>query len=176
MARAAKKIDRLEHGMRLKEEPLRLRGWLEYQLKDARTGQIVQKGKSSNVVTFKGRSQALMAIGSATQPLIRWMMLGTHTSATNSSQTGLGAFFSIIDSTRATTAMTTATDGPCTFTLAASWNTNETHLSSSAINEFALLNSSTTAAGMTMFNRVTTGSVINFGNTNTLSCTITITN
>lgn len=161
----------------MKEQPLRLRGWLEYQLRDARSGEIVRKGRSKNVVTYIGRSFALKAIASATQPLIQWMMLGTDAAATNATQTALGSFFSIINSTRATTGMTTsAAAANITFTLAASWNSNETHANSTAINEFALLNSSTTSGTMTMFNRVTTSSPINFQSTNTLAVTITITN
>ena len=170
---------RAQTARKIRERPLRLRGFLEYQLRDARTGELVRKGKSKNVVTAVGRGWALKQIiaapGAATQ-ILSWMMLGTDAAATASNSSQLGAYFSVINSTRATTASTTATNSACTFSLAASWNSNETHASSTSISEFALLNSSTTSGTMTMFNRVTTGTPINFQNTNTLSVTITITN
>jgi hypothetical protein len=162
----------------LRERPLRLRGFLEYELRDARTNEVVRRGKSKNVVTAIGRGGALKSVFVATQALHQWMMLGTDASATASNSTALGGYFSIINSTRATTATTTATNSACTFTLAASWNSTETHASSTnpGISEFALLNSSATGASMTMFNRVTTSAAIVFTTSNTLAVTITITN
>lgn len=173
------KARKIKHNTQLKEEPLRLRGYLEYVLRDARTGDVLRRGRSKNVVTAIGRAWALKQIiaapGAATQ-ILSWMMLGTDSSAPASNSSQLGGYFSIINSTRATTASTTATNSPCTFTLAASWASNETHASSTSIGEFALLNSSTTSGTMTCFNRVTTSPVINFQSTNTLAVTITITN
>jgi hypothetical protein len=164
----------------LRERPLRLRGFLEYELRNARTNEVVRRGKTKNVVTAIGRGYALKQIiaGAQTANLIQWMMLGTDASATASNSTALGGYFSIINSTRATTATTTATNSACTFTLAASWNSTETHASSTnpGISEFALLNSSATGASMTMFNRVTTSAAIVFTTSNTLAVTITITN
>src|SRR5262245_54259297 len=89
---------RIKHLNQVKEEPLRLRGHLEYVLRNARTGEIVQRGKSKNVVTAVGRSWALKQIiaapGAATQ-ILGWLAMGTDAAATASNSSQLGAYFSI---------------------------------------------------------------------------------
>jgi hypothetical protein len=170
MKRQLKQTDQLQ------EEPLKLRGYLEYCLRDARTGRIVQRGKKHNVITAIGRSYALKQIIAtpAATNILGWLALGTGAGATASNSSALGGYFSI--KALGTTASTTATDSACTFTGAVSWASSDTHLSSSQISEFSLWNSSTTSATATMFNRLTTGTPINFATSNTLAVTITITN
>lgn len=171
-------LKRLEQNEPLQDNVLRLRGFLEYCLRDARSGRIVRRGKGENVVVFTGRNFALKQLVSGqvqSAQVLQWLALGTSSGATNSSQSNLAGYFSIKGGTDATTGITaTATDAACTFTLAVSWNSTQTHASSSAIAEFALYNSSGTN-GATMFNRLTTAA-INFSSTNTLAVTITITN
>lgn len=159
----------------LEDNLLRLRGALEYCLRDARTGRIVRRGKKHNVITAVGRSYALKQIIAApVTNILGWMALGTAAGATASNSSNLAGYFSI--KALGTTASTTGTDSACTFTGAVSWASSDTHTSSNSISEFALYNSSTTTGGATMMNRLTTGTPINFATSNTLAITITITN
>lgn len=176
-AKTKTQLKHLEQGEPLYDDALKLRGYLEYCLRDARSGRIVRRGKGKNVVVFFGRSYALKQLVSGnvqSAQVLQWLALGTSSGATNSSQSQLDGYFSIKGGASATTAITTNTNAACTFTLAVSWASDQTHASSSAIGEFALYNSSGTA-GATMFNRLQT-TAINFASTNTLAVTVTITN
>lgn len=154
------------------EDVIKLRGQLEYELRDARSGEIIQKGKSPNVVTFWGRSYVIDRIVSNVETdLIKRIALGTDATATNATQTVLAGYFSIAS---ITLAKTTANNAAPYFRATVSWASDGTHASSSSISEFALYNSTDT--GGVMFNRVTTGTPINFGSTNTLAVTLTVSN
>ena len=143
-----------------------LRGALEYALKDARTGRIVQQGRRENTVVTVGRAWILNRIGSDDSHNIDRLYLGTGTTAPDTSQTALANSFSSKAAGTISDAGTTA--NPPYYTFAASWASSDTHDSSSAINEFGLFASST------MVGRVTTSSTINFGTSNTLAVTYTL--
>jgi hypothetical protein len=146
-----------------------MRGAIEYALRNAATGEIIQRGRSKNTVVTVGRAWILNRIGSNDANVIDRIKLGTSTTAPATSQTDLQNSFASKSAGTVSNAGTTA--NPPYYTFAASWNSNETHASSSAINEFGLF-----AANGTMVGRVTTGSTINFGSTNTLSVTYTLSN
>lgn len=157
-------------------DPLKLRGYLEYVLRDARTGEIVSRGKKKNTVSCTGRGWALAKLtgGSSNAGVLTTLAIGSSSTAPSSNDTQLGGYATI--RALGTTALTTATNTACTFTGAASFASNETWTNSSQIGEFALYNSSATGGGGTMFNRVNTATYINFATSNTLAVTITITN
>ena len=41
---------------------IKLRGYLEYQLRDSVTGEIVRSGRKGNTVTFSGRNWSMQRI------------------------------------------------------------------------------------------------------------------
>jgi hypothetical protein len=146
-----------------------LRGSLEYVLRNALTGEIVQQGKSHNLVVSAGRQWMLNRLGSTDSNVIDRIKLGTGTTAPATTQTDLANSFS--SKTAATVSAAGTTASPPYFSFSASWASNETHSSSSAINELGLF-----AANGTMVGRLTTTPTINFGNTNTLAITYNLSN
>jgi hypothetical protein len=155
-------------------DSFKLRGELEFVLRNAQTGEIVQRGKKANTVSCSGRGWALQKIqNSADTTYLRLIAIGSNSSAAASNQSALGASATI--RALGTTALTTATDSACTFTGAASFASNETWTNSSQIGEFALYNAASISSG-TMFNRLNTATYINFATSNTLAITVTITN
>jgi len=156
-------------------DTFKLRGQLEYVLRDSRTGVIVERGKHHNVVTATGRGFALGRLVSASNTsLLTAIAVGSTTTAPTSNDTALGAWATARTFNVGTT-LTSATNTACTFAAAASWASNETWTNSSQIGEFALI-WGTTSNAFTLFNKITTGSFINFGTSNTLAVTISITN
>ena len=159
-------------------DTFKMRGYLEYVLRDAVTGEIVQKGKKHNVVTANGRGNALAKMtttSNATSQCLSAIAIGSTTTAPTSNDGALGAWATARTFNVGTT-LTTATNTPCTFQAAASWASNETWTNSSQIGEFALILGTTSSAGAYLFNHITTGSFINFATSNTLAVTISITN
>jgi len=159
----------------LKKDHIKFRGYLEFVLKDARTGKIVAKGKKHNTVTAGGRGWAMARLtpGSNAQVLSAIAIGSISSTAPSSTQTALGGYMTVRNF--GTTGLTSATNTACTFYGAVSFNTNETFAGSSQIGEFAIYNSASTGSG-TMFNRVVTASYINFATSNTLAVSISITN
>jgi hypothetical protein len=156
-------------------DSFKMRGYLEFVLRDSRTGEIVQKGQRHNVVTAAGRGYALgRVVSSSNTSLLTAIAVGSTTTAPTSNDTGLGAWATAKTFNVGTT-LTTATNTACTFSAAASWASDQTWTNSSQIGEFALI-LGTTSNAYTGFNHITTGSFINFGTSNTLAVTITITN
>lgn len=156
------------------KDQLKLRGYLEFVLRDARTGRIVKRGKKENTVTASGRGWALNKLTPTSDAqVLSAIAIGSNSaSAPSSNQTALVSYATIRNF--GTTALTSATNTACTFMGAVSFNTNETWANSSQIGEFAIYNSSD--SGGTMFNRLTTGAYINFATSNTLAISISITN
>lgn len=148
---------------------IKLRGALEYILANARTGEIVQRGKNENTVVTVGRAWMLKRLGSNNAQVIDRIYLGTDTTAPATGDTALGGSFSSKSAGTISTAGTT--DNPPYATFAASWASNETHDSSSAINEFGLFTDEPVMVG-----HVTTGSTINFSTSNTLAVTYKLSN
>lgn len=144
-----------------------LRGAIEYALRDAATGSIVQQGAEDNIVVTVGRVWMLARIGSNDSHNIDRVGLGTGTTAPATSQTGLANSFSTKTGTMSSAQYTS---NPPSYELQVSWASNETHSSSSAINEFGLF------ASDTMVGRLTTSAAINFGSTNTLAISYRLSN
>jgi hypothetical protein len=158
-------------------DSLKLRGYLEYVLRDARTGKVVKRGKHHNTVSCWGRGWALERLTpSSNAQVLSSIAIGSNSgTAPASNQSALVSYMTIKNF--GTTALTTATNSACTFTGAVSFASNETWTNSSQIGEFAIYNSaSTNNAAAAMFNRLTTSAYINFATSNTLAITITITN
>jgi hypothetical protein len=159
-----------------KSDSLKLRGYLEYVLRDARTGNVVGKGKKKNTVTASGRGWALERLGAGSNALILTAIaIGSVSAAPASNDTAMGGYMTI--KTIGTTGLTTATNSACTWTAAVSFASDGTWDGSSQIGEFAVYNqTATNGASAVMFNHVNTETYINFGTSNTLAVTITITN
>ena len=157
---------------------LQLRGYLEYVLRDARPGptygQVVKRGRKENTVQFGGRGWALARLCSASNAqILSAIAIGSVSTAPTSSDNSMGGYQTIRNF--GTQGLTTSTNAACTFTGAVSFDSNETWTNSSQIGEFAIYNSASTGSGQ-MFNHLNTNPYINFGTSNTLAITITITN
>ena len=148
---------------------IKLRGALEFALRDAASGEIVQQGRAENIVVTVGRAWILNRIGSSDANTIDRIYLGTGTAAPATGNTQLANSFSSKAAGTISAAGTTA--NPPYYQFSASWASNETHASSSVINEFGLF-----GANATMVGRLTTSSTINFGSTNTLALTYNLSN
>ena len=169
-----------ERPIRTLHDSIKLRNYLEFVLRDARSGRIVRKGKTFNTVTCWGRGWALERLTpSSNANVISWMAFGSNSAtAPASNQSTLVSYATI--KILGTTGLTTSTNAVCTFTGAVSFASNETFSGSGQIGEFALYNASNTtitgAGAACMFNRLITSTYINFATSNTLAVTITITN
>jgi hypothetical protein len=155
-------------------DSLKMRGFLEYVLRDARTGEIVRQGRKENTVQFGGRGWALKRIVSSDAQVLSAIAIGSSSTAPTSSDNSLVAYTTI--AVFGTTGLTTSTNAACTFTGAVSFDSNGTWTNSSQIGEFGIYNSNASGGGAQVFNRLNTTPYINFGTSNTLSLTITITN
>jgi len=157
----------------LTDDAFKLRGYLEWVLRDAVTGKVVKRGRKQNTVTAGGRGWALARItpGSNAQVLSA-IAIGSVSAAPTSNDSALAGYMTII--AFGTTGLTSATNTACTFTGAASFASNETWSGSSQIGEFGLYNSA--GSGGVLFNRLNTTTYINFATSNTLAITVTITN
>jgi hypothetical protein len=156
-------------------DALKMRGYLEFCLRDARSGEVVRRGKHHNTVTCWGRGWALERLTpSSNAQVLSSIAIGSNSAtAAASNQSALVSYMTIKNF--GTTGLTTATNSACTFTGAISFASNETWSNSSQIGEFAIYNSASTGSGA-MFNRIITSAYINFATSNTLAVTITITN
>jgi len=163
----------LKHKSQIKHDSFKLRGYLEYVLRDSITGEVVRRGKKHNTVTASGRGWALERLISASNAqILSAIAIGSSSTAPTSNDSNLPGYATIRNF--GTQGLTTATNTACTFTGAVSFASNETWTNSSSIYEFGIYNSATSAGRL--FNRLTTGTPINFATSNTLAITITITN
>ena len=128
------------------QDHLKLRGYLEFVLRDARTGKIVKRGKKHNTVTCWGRGWALQRLTPASNAqVLSAIAIGSVSAvAPASNQSALQGYMAIRNF--GTTGLTTATNTACTFMGAVSFNTNETFTGSSQIGEFAIYNSASTGS------------------------------
>lgn len=167
-----------ERPIRTLHDSIKLRNYLEFVLRDARSNKIVKKGKTFNTVTCWGRGWALARLTPASNAqVLSWLAIGSNSAtAPASNQSQLVSYATI--KAFGTTGLTTSTNAACTFTGAVSFASNETFSGSNQIGEFAVYNSSLTTdnTNACMFNRLTTSTYINFATSNTLAITITITN
>lgn len=148
---------------------IKLRGSLEYALKDAATGEVVQGGSKNNQVVTVGRAWMLDRLHTNDSQTIDRIYLGTHTTGYDTGDTALGASFSSATFDNVSNASTTANPPYLEFYI--SWDSDETHANSSAINEFGLFTDEPVMIG-----RVTTSSTIDFDSTNTLAITYRLSN
>jgi hypothetical protein len=148
-------------------DAIRLRGMLEYVLRDAVTGEVVQRGKKHNIVTYAGRLWAHDKIIHTTTDglILSAIAIGSVSTMPTTADTSLGGFGVI--------KVASVTTGPGLWQGAVSFNSNETWLGSTQIGEFGIYNSSATA-GATLFNHAVTSPYINFGPQNSFSCTMSI--
>src|SRR4030095_1487342 len=159
---------------RTQVDHFKLRGYLEYVVRDAKTGEVVQRGKKKNTVTAGGRGWALARIMSGSNAqILSSIAIGSVSTAPTSNDSNLAGYDTIANA--GTQGLTTATNTACTYTMAVSFASNQTWTNSTRIGEFALYNSSATA-GATMFNRLNTTTYINFATRNTFAITVKITN
>lgn len=143
------------------------RGALEFALMD-RGGKVIERGRQVNSVVTVGRALILKRIGSNDAHVIDTLYLGKSDQTPATGLTALSQSFSSKVVGTSSTAGCTANPPYATF--AASWASNETHASSSAIKEFGLYMSDT------MLGYLTTATAINFSSTNTLAITYTLSN
>lgn len=163
----------LKHRSSIRHDHFKLRGYLEYILRDAATGEVIRRGGKKNTVTASGRGWALERLISASNvQILSAIAIGSSSTAPTSNDSNLPGYATIRNF--GTQGLTTATNTACTFTGAVSFASNETWTNSSQIYEFGIYNSATSAGRL--FNRLTTGTPINFATSNTLAITITITN
>jgi hypothetical protein len=163
----------IKHRSQIKHDRFKLRGYLEYVLRDAVTGEVVKRGSKKNVVTAGGRGWALERLTpSSNAQVLSAIAIGSVSTAPTSNDSALGGYQTIRNF--GTTGLTTATNTACTFTGAVSFASNETWTNSSQIGEFGIYNSA--ASGGRLFNHLNTATYINFATSNTLAITITITN
>lgn len=144
-----------------------LRGAIEYALRDAGSGELVQGGSANNIVVSVGRVWMLNRLMSNNASVIDRVGLGTGTSVVGVSNTELANSFSTKTGTMSSAQYTSY---PPSYELQVSWASNETHASSSAINEFGLY------ASGTLVGRLSTSAGINFGSTNTLAISYRLSN
>ncbi len=158
-----------------KHDSFKLRGYLEYVLRDAVTGEVVRRGKKKNTVTAWGRGYALARLTPGSNAsVLSAIAIGSVSTAPSSNDTALAGYMTIKNF--GTTGITSATNTACTFTGAISFASDQTWTGSSQIGEFAMYNSAATGGGAVMLNRLNTATYINFATSNTLSITVTITN
>src|SRR4030095_736741 len=68
--RKRKMKTQLKHRSQVRHDHFKLRGYLEYVLRDAVTGEVVGRGKKKNTVTASGRGWALERLVSASNAQI----------------------------------------------------------------------------------------------------------
>jgi hypothetical protein len=149
---------------------IKLRGAIEYAIKDASDGRVIDHIRGENVVLTVGRTWILQKLNSNsnTQILTR-IYLGSSSTAASNTQSGLLA--SAASQTFNVGVTDNATSSAPHTIFCASWNSNETFTSSSVINEIGLYAGAGTAVG-----RYVTASAINFASTNTLTVSYTLSN
>jgi hypothetical protein len=158
-----------------KTDSLKMRGYLEYCLRDARTGEVVQRGKGHNTVTCGGRGWALARLTPGSNAsILAGLAIGSISSLTPASNQSNLAGYMTIQTFNGGTTLASATNTTANLQCACSFASNETWSGSSQIGEFGLYNNA--ASTGVLFNRVTTSTYINFATSNTLAITITITN
>lgn len=163
---------------RKKNQPMdriALRGCLEYQLRNAFTGDVLQKGNGDNHVLFVGRAWALRKVCESTMAatdVISSMSLGTTSSGYATSNSKLAGYFTFLTMTGA---MNTATNAsPYVQFTGSIESTNLTITGYNQIWEMGLAN---TTGDVSMFSRyVTTGTCINATTSNQLLFTYTVSN
>lgn len=148
-------------------DAIKLRGYLEYQLRDALTGEIVQQGYNDNIVVTKGRVWMLARLMSDNANVIDRMYLGNDTQVAQTALTALSASFS---SKAGTMSSAQYTSNPPSYELQCSWDSDGTHANSTAIKEFGLYVSEGTMVGYL------TVDTINFQSTNTLAVSYRLSN
>ena len=152
-----------------------LRGCLEFQLKNAFTGDVIQKGRGKNHVLYVGRSWALRKICESTMAatdVLSSMALGTTSSGYATSNSDLAGYFTFLTMAGAlTTALTASPYVQFTGSI------ESTNLSATGYNQIWEMGMATTVGDPTLFSRyITTGTCINATTSNQLLFTYSISN
>ena len=151
-----------------------LRGCLEFQLKNAFTGDVIQKGRGKNHVLYVGRSWALRKICEATMAasdVLSSMAMGSGTTAAATSHTDLLAYFTYLTMTGAL--VTSPTASPYVQFTGSIESTNLSVVGYNSIREMGM---ATTVGDPTLFSRYVSATDINATTSNQLLFTYTISN
>lgn len=152
------------------QDVIRMKGFIEAELRNANDGSIVEKRRINNVIVTAGRAWVLAQICSSkiqTGESISQMEVGTGTTAPATSDAALGG--ATLRKAIGTFTTTNLTSNPPSWLAAVSFATNEAN---TTLGEVGLFNSS--AAG-TMLGRATF-TTINKTTSNTLSISYTVSN
>jgi hypothetical protein len=153
-----------------------MRGGIEVALKNAFTGEDIQRAKGDNVILYCGRSWLMQKIAStgmdSTVTMAANVVIGTGSAATQATHTGPQGYFTYKTGTLTLTTQSAGAGVPV-MAIAASWESTElTATGFNSIWEF-LLNNSTGSAG-TFFNRYLSNTYINATTSNQLLVTYSV--
>lgn len=157
-------------------DKIALRGQLEYQLRNALTGEVIHGGKGENHVLYVGRSWALRKIcesSMASTDIVSCLNLGTTSSGYATSNSKLAGYFTYKSVAAALT--TAATTSPYVQFTCSYESTQLTDTGFNQIWEMGLAN--TTGDASSCFSRyITTGTFISATTSNQLLFTYTVSN
>ncbi len=127
-------------------EPIGVRGFFEWILKDAESGKVVRRGVAKNVVVNSGKNIILQRLAiDTTPPAVGWMDMGTNNTAPADTQTDLivRSGISKVAGTVFTSATNSAAGAIASMLWSASWPTGENNWNNQ---EVGLFNASAIAA------------------------------
>jgi len=156
-------------------DTIKLRGMLEYVLRDAVTGEIVRRGKKGNTVTYSGRNWSMTRIlnTTVTANMLSALAFGSVSTTPQPTDTQLGGFMFISNFANNTTFIPGSANGPSQFSGAMSFVQSQASLFPNPIGELGIYNGSATNSA-TLFNHWNTSPPIPFTSTNTFSVTVTL--
>jgi hypothetical protein len=159
---------------RQRYETIKLRGFLEYQLRDAVTGEIVRRGKKHNTVTYSGRNWAMTRILNTTVAgnMLSALAFGSVSTQPQPTDTQMAGFM-FISNFASTTFNPGNASGPAQFSAAMSFAGSQASLFPQPLAEFGIYNGSATNSA-TLFNRYNTSPPIPFTSTNSFAITVTL--
>lgn len=168
-------VESIEQELAGADDRLRLRGCLEFALKNAKTGEVIQSGKQENAILYAGRSWLMQKIASnlaSTLTINANVVIGTGSAATAYTHTGPQGYFTYKAGTLNLTTQSGGTNVPV-MQVRASWES--TQLTATQFNSIweILLNNSTGSSG-TFFNRFVSGTFINATTSNQLLITYSV--
>ena len=157
-------------------EAINLRGCLEWELRNAYTGEVLRKGKGKNTITYAGRSWALRKIAQdsmASGDIVSSLALGTVSTGGATANTALAGYFTYASVAGALT--TAATTSPYVQFTCSYASSDISATGYNSIWEMALYNS-TGSAGTAFSRYIVTGTCINATSSNELYLTYTVSN
>ena len=159
---------------RQRYDTIKLRGMLEYVLRDAVTGEVVRRGRKHNVVTYSGRNWAMTRIlnTTVTPNMLCALAFGSVSTTPQPTDTQMAGFM-FISNFASTTFNPGGANGPSQFSAAMSFVQSQASLFPNPIGEFGIYNGSATNSA-TLFNRYNTSPPIPFTSTNSFAITVTL--